>query len=56
MRRLLVVEDDREISGLLQQFLQENNFEVDVANEGNEASEYIQNEKYDIISSSWKRK
>lgn len=49
MRRLLVVEDDREISGLLQQFLQENNFEVDVANEGNEASEYIQNEKYDII-------
>ena len=49
MRRLLVVEDDREISGLLQQFLQENDFEVDVANEGNEASEYIQNEKYDII-------
>ena len=49
MRRLLVVEDDREISGLLQQFLQENDFEVDVANEGNEASEYIQNKKYDII-------
>ncbi len=34
MRRLLLVEDDREISGLLRQFLQENDFEVDVANAG----------------------
>jgi len=49
MRRVLVVEDDRGISGLLKNFLQENDFEVDVAYDGNAASDYIQNEKYDII-------
>ena len=49
MRRVLVVEDDREISGLLKNFLQENDFEVDVAYDGNAASDYIQNGKYDII-------
>jgi DNA-binding response OmpR family regulator len=49
MRRVLVVEDDREISGLLKNFLQENDFEVDVAYDGNAASDYIQTGKYDII-------
>ena len=49
MRSVLVVEDDREISELLKNFLLENDFEVDVAKEGNTASEYIEREKYDII-------
>ncbi|SEP67014.1 DNA-binding response regulator, OmpR family, contains REC and winged-helix (wHTH) domain [Lachnospiraceae bacterium NE2001] len=49
MRKVLIVEDDREIRGLLRDFLQENDFEVDEAKEGNEASSYLANEKYDII-------
>ena len=49
MKRVLIVEDDREIRGLLKDFLEENKYEVSEARDGNVASELINNEKYDII-------
>jgi Response regulators consisting of a CheY-like receiver domain and a winged-helix DNA-binding domain len=49
MKRVLIVEDDREIRGLLKDFLEENKYEVSEAKDGNVASELINNEKYDII-------
>ena len=49
MKSVLIVEDDREIRGLLKDFLEENKYEVSEAKDGNVASELINNEKYDII-------
>lgn len=49
MRRVLIVEDDREIRTLLKDFLVENEYEVVEARNGNEASACIQAEAYDII-------
>jgi DNA-binding response OmpR family regulator len=49
MKRVLVVEDDREIRSLLKNVLLENEFEVDEAKDGKVASQLIIDEKYDII-------
>lgn len=49
MRKVLIVEDDGEIRGLLTNFLSENDFEVSEAKDGKVASDFIANEKYDII-------
>ena len=49
MRKVLIVEDDGEIRGLLTNFLSENDFEVNEAKDGKVASDFIANEKYDII-------
>ena len=49
MKRVLVVEDDREIRSLLKKVLLENEFEVDEAKDGKIASQLIIDEKYDII-------
>lgn len=38
MQRILVVEDDFDIQELLQNFLQETGYEVDIAGDGVEAS------------------
>jgi len=42
MQKILVVEDDFDIQELLQNFLQEAGYEVAVANDGVEASLYLQ--------------
>ncbi len=49
MRRVLIVEDDREIRTLLKDFLMENEYEVMEACNGREASACIRTEAYDII-------
>ena len=49
MRRVLIVEDDREIRTLLKDFLIENEYEVIEACNGREASACIRTEAYDII-------
>ena len=49
MRRVLIVEDDREIRTLLKDFLMENEYEVIEACNGREASACIRTEAYDII-------
>jgi len=49
MRRVLIVEDDREIRTLLMDFLIENEYEVIEACNGREASACIRTEAYDII-------
>ncbi len=49
MKRVLIVEDDREIRSLLKSFLQENDFDTYEAKDGKEASRLIAEEKYDII-------
>ena len=48
-KRILVVEDDREIRELLKNFLAEKEYIVSEAKNGNEASELMDKEQYDII-------
>ncbi len=49
MRRVLIVEDDREIRKLLKDYLTEADYAVTEAKEGNEASRLIASECYDVI-------
>ncbi|MBR6403731.1 MAG: response regulator transcription factor [Eubacterium sp.] len=49
MKKVLVIEDDREIRSLLTNFLTENDYEVDEAENGKIASEMIAANEYDII-------
>ena len=49
MQRILVVEDDFDIQELLQNFLQETGYEVDIAGDGVEALSIFIDGKYDII-------
>ena len=49
MQKILVVEDDFDISELLQNFLQEAGYEVTVANDGVEAINIFANVKFDLI-------
>ncbi len=47
--RLLVVEDDVEISNILKTYLENSLYEVDQAFDGNEALEKFFNKKYDLV-------
>lgn len=49
MQRILVVEDDFDIQELLQNFLQETGYEVDIAGDGVEALSIFIDGKYDLI-------
>ena len=49
MHRILVVEDDFDIQELLQNFLQETGYEVDIAGDGVEALSIFIDGKYDLI-------
>ena len=49
MRRILVVEDDSEIRKLLKDYLTEHEYGVTEAKEGNQASELIASECFDVI-------
>ena len=49
MQRILVVEDDLDIQELLQNFLQEMGYEVDIAGDGVEALSIFIDGKYDLI-------
>lgn len=49
MRKVLIVEDDREIRKLLKDYLADYEYEVTEAKEGNEASRLISSECYDVI-------
>ena len=48
-KRILVVEDDREIRELLKNFLDEKEYIVSEAKNGNEASELMDKEQYILI-------
>lgn len=47
--KILIVEDDREISKLLSNFLVENEYEIVQAFDGREASNKLKNEFYDLV-------
>lgn len=47
--RILIVEDDKEISQLLTSFLEENEYEVDSAFDGSVASHKLADETYDLV-------
>ena len=49
MQRILVVEDDFDIQELVQNFLQETGYEVDIAGDGVEALSIFIDGKYDLI-------
>lgn len=49
MQKILVVEDDFDIQELLQNFLQEANYDVTVANDGVEALSMYENKRFDLI-------
>lgn len=49
MQRILVVEDDFDIQEILQNFLQETGYEVDIAGDGVEALSIFIDGKYDLI-------
>ena len=47
--RILVIEDDRKVAGFLEQGFREEQFEVEVAHEGNEGLARARAAKYDLI-------
>lgn len=47
--KILIIEDEREISSLLSNFLRENGYETEAAYEGSTASLYMKETQYDII-------
>lgn len=49
MQRILIVEDDLDIQELLQNFLQEVNYEVATASDGVEAVSFFNNGQYDLV-------
>lgn len=49
MSRILIAEDDKEISRILVSFLEQNGYETDTAREGNSASAKMKNEAFDLI-------
>lgn len=49
MQKILVVEDDADIQELLQNFLQEVNYEVMVASDGIEAISFFEHNLYDLV-------
>lgn len=48
-KKLLIVEDNRDISRMLAEFLVEHGYDVECAYEGRQASGFIKNNEYDII-------
>ena len=49
MKKVLVVEDDKEIRKLLKDYLEEREYEVTEAGEGNEASSIIASKCFDVV-------
>ena len=47
--KLLLAEDDRDISSVIVKFLQKNNYLVDAVYDGKEALQYLDCEKYDGV-------
>lgn len=47
--RILIVEDEKDLSQMIAKSLKESGYEVDVANNGNEAMELLDVENYDLI-------
>lgn len=48
-KRILLIEDDREISTLIESYLKQENYNVMVALDGDEAEAFINNESFDLI-------
>lgn len=49
MQRILIIEDDSEISAMLSRFLEQNNFQVQSANNGIEGIKKAKTEGYDLV-------
>ena len=49
MKRVLIVEDDREIRKLLKDYLEEHEYVVTEAAEGRTASELIESDCFDVV-------
>ncbi|TQF72534.1 response regulator [Pseudoalteromonas luteoviolacea] len=49
MQKILLIDDDRELTTLISQFLEQNGFMVDVLNDGRRAAEYVFKVQPDLI-------
>ncbi|KZN55172.1 hypothetical protein N474_15825 [Pseudoalteromonas luteoviolacea CPMOR-2] len=49
MQKILLIDDDRELTALISQFLEQNGFMVDVLNDGRRAAEYVFKLQPDLI-------
>ena len=49
MKRILLIDDDRELTDILSQYLKIKDFEVSVANGGRDGLNLIQNNEFDVI-------
>ena len=47
--RILIIEDDKEISALLTEFLQQSGYETEAAREGNTASLLLKKQEFDLV-------
>lgn len=47
--RVLIIEDDAQISKMLEEFLQENEYETIVARDGRLAAKYLKEKEYDLV-------
>ena len=48
-KKILVIEDDLELQEFVEEFLSENDFEVLLANNGNEGLEVLENNEVDLV-------
>ena len=49
LRKLLLVDDDRELSSMLKEFLQREGFSVDTAYDGEEGVQRVAAQDYDLV-------
>lgn len=53
MAKVLLVEDDRDLTSVIREWLEAQNFELDIAYEGNQGCEFLNSGKYDVAILDW---
>lgn len=49
MQRMLIADDNKQITSILEEYALKENFKVDIAYDGDEALKYFENNHYDIL-------
>ncbi|HEY9777490.1 MAG TPA: response regulator transcription factor [Planktothrix sp.] len=53
MPRILIIEDDRDVAGLVLDWLKTENYSVEIAYDGEEGTEYLKQKDYDLLILDW---
>jgi DNA-binding response OmpR family regulator len=53
MPRILIIEDDKDVAGLVVDWLKTENYSVEIAHDGEEGTEYLKQKDYDLLILDW---